>query len=571
MNWKGKPQTRTLIFVTLLGLMLGVHSGFVLASTSIRFTDVAEEAGVTLLNVCGGPRKNYILEVNGNGAAFFDYDNDSDMDLAIVNGSTLEDVRQGNDLLLALYQNSGKSRFNDVTPHSGLQKKGWGMGVCVADYDNDSFQDIYITAYGPNTLFRNKGDGSFQDMTHQAGVGDPRWSTNCAFADYDRDGDVDLYVANYLVFDKEKIPKPGANSLCRYMGMDVVCGPRGLEGEPDALYRNNGDGTFTDVTETAGIHDPGYYGFGVIFSDLDNDGWLDIYVANDSTPNLLFHNNRDGTFSEVALFSGASLSENAKEQASMGVDAGDYNGDGYFDLFVTNFSQDYNTLYQNHGNGIFSDSTSIADLKASSLPYLGWGTGFVDFDNDGLLDIFLANGHLYPDIDHYALGSTFVQPNQLYRNLGNGRFQEIKLDDLSIAKSSRGAAFGDYDNDGDLDVAIVNLNDRPTLLRNEVENNNHWVTLHLVGTRSNRDAIGARVVAETNHGVQVAEVRSGGSYLSHNDSRLHFGLGKANRIKRLQIRWPSGLLEEFQDLEVDVFFVLTEDQGLEIKTSHQRP
>ncbi|MEE8608521.1 MAG: CRTAC1 family protein [Nitrospiraceae bacterium] len=532
----------------------------------VRLVDVAQEAGVMLVNISGGPRKNYLLDVAGNGAAFFDYDNDNDMDLLVVNGSTFGNFRRGGDPMVTLYRNSGDGKFSDVTNRSGLNKKGWGQGVCVADYDNDGYQDFYITGYGSNALFRNQGNGTFDDVTEQAGVADGRWSTSCAFGDYDRDGHVDLYVANYVFLNEEITPVRGtADPICKYMGKDVMCGPRGLPGQPDALYRNSGDGTFTDVTESAGIRDPGYYGLGVIFSDLDNDGWLDIYVANDSNPNFLFRNNRDGTFSEIALEAEVALSEEGLEQAGMGLAVGDYNNDGSFDIFVTNFSQDTNTLYQNEGEGLFGVMTYLAGLGVPSLPYLAWGTGFVDLDNDGFLDIFIANGHIYSEIDQFALGSTFRQPNQLYRNLGNGRFIEVTEQvggSLLVKQSSRGVAFGDYDNDGDLDILITNLDERPVLLRTDSTNHNHWITLRLVGTKSNRDAIGARVAVQLGDRVLTAEVRSGGSYLSHNDSRIHFGLGDETRIQRLEVRWPSGLVETFGDLSADRFFLVREGQGV---------
>ena len=531
----------------------------------IRLIDVAGKAGVTLLNISGEPRKDYLLEVAGNGAAFFDYDDDGDMDLLIVNGSTFEKFKQGGDPMVALYRNDGKGKFSDVTGQSGLTKKGWGMGVCVADYDNSGFQDVYVTAYGPNVLFYNNGDGTFADVTERAGVGDSRWSTNCAFGDYDRDGSVDLYVANYVALDKKTTPRRGTTIHCQYKGMDVLCGPRGLPGEPDVLYRNNSDGTFKDVTQSAKIDDPGYYGFGVIFSDVNNDDWPDIYVANDSTPNFLFRNNGDGTFSEVALEAGVAFSQDGRPQAGMGVDAADYNNDGYFDIFVTNFSEDTNTLYQNNGDETFDIVTFSAGLGQSSLPYLGWGTGLVDLDNDGDLDIFIANGHIYPEIDQFAFASTFLERNQLYQNQGNGRFLELTEElggGLLTRKSARGAAFSDYDNDGDVDILVINLDDRPSLLRNEGENRNHWVTLRLVGRKSNRDAAGARITAEVGDRTQTTEVRCGGSYLSHNDSRVHFGLGQETHVKRLEIRWPSGLVENFRDIQGDQFLQVTEGQGM---------
>jgi hypothetical protein len=533
----------------------------------IRLVDVAEQAGVTARNITGEQTKNYILEVNGNGAAFFDYDNDGYMDVLIVNGSTLQNFEHGGDQMVILYRNERNGTFTEVTAKARLLKKGWGMGVCVADYDNDGFQDVYITAFGPNVLYRNNGDGTFTDVTQRAGVGDPRWSTGCAFGDYDRDGHVDLYVANFLTFDVKKPPGRGPGSRCENRGLDVLmmCGPRGSTGEPDTLYRNNGDGTFTDVTRQSGIRDPGTYGFGVIFSDLDNDGWPDIFIATDSTPNLQFRNNRDGTFSEVGLFAGTALSERGIEQGCMGADVADYNNDGHFDIFVTNFSDDYNTLYRSNGDGTYSDVSYPTGLGESSLPYVGWGTGFVDFDNDGLLDIFVANGHVDPEVDRLDSGTKYLQRKQLYWNLGNGNFREITEEiggGLLIEKSSRGAAFGDFDNDGDIDVLVINLNDRPTLLRNEGGNRNRWIALTLVGTKSNRDAIGARVIAKVGNLTQTAEVRSGGSYLSHNDMRIHFGLGDASRVDRLEVRWPSGAIETFEQVQGNRFWRIIEGKGI---------
>ena len=547
-----------------LAMLLASLVFFASASgAAIRLVDVAAEAGLTLLNVCGGPSKDYIVEVNGNGAAFFDYDNDGDLDVLIVNGSTLDGMRRRGDPMLALYRNDGKGHFDDVTPSTGIGARGWGMGACVADYDNDGAQDVYVTAFGPNLLFRGSGDGTFTDVTTRANVGDPHWSTNCAFADYDRDGDLDLYVANYLTFSERTVPRRGATPDCKYLGADVMCGPKGLAGEPDVLYRNNGDGTFTDVSRGAGIADPGGYGFGVLFSDLDDDGWPDIFVANDSVANLLFHNNRNGTFAETGLVSGLALSGDGKPQASMGVDAADYDGDGRLDVFVTNFSQDYHTLYRN-GGPFFTDVSHQAGVVTPSLAYLGWGTGFADFDNDGLVDLFVANGHVYPEIDRRGTRTTYRQRKQLFRNTGNGRFREATDEaggGLLIEKSSRGAAFGDYDNDGDVDVLVINLNDRPTLLRNDTAAGNSWITLKLVGRSSNRDAVGARVWLEHARAPQVAEVRSGGSYLSHNDMRVHFGLGQRPDPGPITVRWPDGATERFEGLQANTIHVIRQGTG----------
>jgi enediyne biosynthesis protein E4 len=540
---------------------------------TIRMVDVAAEAGLTLLNVHGDASKDYILDTNGNGAAIFDYDNDSRRDILIVNGSTREHIRRGGDPMLALYRNEGKGHFRDVTTGSGLSARGWGMGTCVADVDNDGFEDVYVTAFGPNVLYHNNGNGTFTDVTRRAGVGDARWGSGCAFGDYNRDGNLDLFVANYLAFDETKIPKRGQSSECRYMGFDVMCGPRGLPAVSNVLYRNNGDGTFTDVSEAAGIKDKGAYALGVLFSDLTEDGWPDIFVANDSVPSLMFRNNHDGTFTDDGLVSGLALGGDGRPRAGMGVDAGDYDGDGHLDIIVSHFSEDYHALYQNSGHGLFTDVSYQAGIAVPPLRYLGWGAGFLDVDNDGLPDIFVANGHVYPGVDRFGGGTTFLQRNQLFHNLGNKRFKEIGAEvggGLAIRKSSRGAAFGDYDNDGDIDVVVVNIDDRPTLLRNDTASGNHWITLQLEGDagksgpgpKSSRDAVGARVRLEAGGRAQVAEVRAGGSYLSSNDARQHFGLGPAARVERVEITWPSGRVETVSGLPADRFYLAREGQGV---------
>ena len=530
------------------------------AQPAFRFVDVADQAGLTVLNLAGSLTKDFIVETNGNGAAFFDYDNDGDLDALITNGSTFERLANGGDAMAALYRNDGNGQFTDVTARSGLTRRGWATGVCVADYDNDGFQDVYITAFGPNVLWRNRGNGTFSATKMAA---DSRWGTGCAFGDYDRDGRVDLYVANYLLFDLKTVP-PRGSPACRFMDIDAMCGPRPLPGQSDVLYRNAGNGRFVDVTKAARITDPGYYGFGVLFSDLDDDGWPDIYVANDSVPNLFFRNLGDGTFSEEALLAGIAVSGDGREQAGMGVDAGDYDGDGRVDLIVTNFAQDYTTLYRNTGEGLFTDVSYPSGMAATLGPYLGWGVGFMDFDNDGHRDVFIANGHVFPDVDKTGT-STYRQRNQVFRNDGRGRFSHVTEDaggGLLIEQSSRGAAFGDYDNDGDIDVLVVDINDRPTLLRNDTTGGG-WVTLQLAGTRSNRDAIGAKVTVEAGGRQQIGEVRSGGSYLSHNDMRVHFGLGEARTVDRVTIRWPSGASETLTGLAVDRVYRVREGAGVQ--------
>jgi len=536
---------------------------------AIRLVDVAAKAGVTLLNICGDTTKDFIVDSNGAGAAWLDYDNDGNLDLLLVNGSTREHMKQGGDPMVALYHHDGHGHFDDVTARSGLTRRGWGNGVCVADYDNDGFSDIYVSGIGGGALFHNSGDGTFTEVTRRARVGnDGRWGTGCAFGDYNRDGFVDLYVANYVRFSEGKIPRRGETGSCKFMVIDVYCGPKSLEGEPDVLYKNNGDGTFSDVTQTAGIRDPGYPGFGVLFSDLDNDGWPDIYVANDSAPHFLFHNNGNGTFTDKALVSGVALSGDGREQAGMGVDAADFNGDGLQDLIVTNFSHDFNTLYQNHAGGFFDDASYTTGIAAGSGPYMGWGVGFVDLDNNGLLDLFVANGHVYPQVDGHGIGTKYAQRKQVFRNIDGRRFRNITDEvggGLLIEKSSRGAAFGDFDNDGRIDVVVSNMNDRPTLLHNESAGG-HWASFRLVGTKSNRDAIGAKVFVSASGRRQLVEVRSGASYASHNDLRAHVGLGAATRIDRVEIRWPSGLVETTSALAVDRFYVAREGQGVGIAT-----
>jgi enediyne biosynthesis protein E4 len=533
-------------------------------TTSVRLVDVAAQSGLELLNVSGGRAKDFIVDANGNGAAFFDYDRDGDLDALIVNGSTRDRIAQGGDPMLALYQNDGTGRFRDVTAASGFDRRGWGSGVCIGDIDNDGADDVYVTAFGADALWRNTGHGTFVDVTQRAGINETRWGTSCAFADYDRDGDLDLYVANYVKFDLATIPARGTSANCRFMATDVFCGPKRLPGDADVLYRNNGDGTFTDVSATVGAVDPGYYGFGVVFTDLTGDGWPDIFVANDSVPNLLFRNRGNGTFVEDGLASGAALSGDGRPQAGMGADAGDYNNDDLIDLIVTNFSHDYNTLYEAGPAGVFTDRSYAAGIAATAGPYLGWGVKLVDLDNDGRLDVFIANGHVYPEVDAHGLGTRYLQRKQVFINDGK-RFRHATMEiggGLLLEKSSRGAAFGDYDNDGDIDVLVINMNDRPTLLRNDSPATNHWITIRLVGSKSNRDGIGARVRIQTGVRHQMTFVRGDGSYLSHSDVRAHFGLAEATRVDRLEIRWPSGLVETVTGLAANQFYVAREGGGI---------
>ena len=547
----------------LIASLCVVTAGPRAAEVSFRFTDVAVSSGLTLPAAAGSTAKNYLVDTTGNGVGFFDYDRDRDLDVLVATGSTLDRLRTGGDLMVRLFRNDG-ARFTDVTLATGLTRRGWGSGVCVADYDNDGFDDLYVTAFTANVLWSNQGGRRFVATTQAA---DPRWSTGCAFGDFDRDGFVDLYVSNYVRHETGKTPSR-TSGACRFLNIEVACGPRPLPGAPDRLYRNTGKGTFVDVTRQAGIADPGAYGFAALFTDLDDDGWPDVYVANDSMANLFFRNKRDGTFSEEALASGLAVTADAREQAGMGADVGDYDGDGRLDLVKTNFSQDYTSLYHNDGGGLFSDVSFRSGLAATLGPYLGWGVGLVDLDNDGLLDLFIANGHIYPNIA--ATGtSTFQQRNQVFRNAGRGRFEHVTSDvggPLLVEKSYRGAAFGDYDDDGDTDVLVSVLDGGPVLLRNESARgaSGHWITLRLEGTASNRSAVGAKVTVEAGGRRQVSEVRSGGSYVSQNDLRVRMGLGAATSVERLTIRWPNGKVETLSTpLAADRFYAAREGAGIQ--------
>jgi len=533
---------------------------------AIQFVDVAARAGIVARNICGPVLpKRYIMEVDGAGVAFLDYDNDGDLDILLVQGSTLSNYAGGGDLLCVLYRNDGGGKFTDVTRSSGMTRRGWGFGVCIGDYDNDGWDDVYITCLGPDVLYKNMGNGTFRDVSKAAGIDDNRFGTGAAFVDYDRDGFLDLYVANYVTLDVNHLPEPASNTFCFYRGLvPSSCGPRAYEGAPHILYHNNRDGTFTDVSARLQV-DRKYHGFGVVCGDYDNDGDPDIYVANDTDPNYLWRNNGDGTFTDVGVPSGSGLSEHGRAQAGMGTDLGDFDNDGLLDIVVTNFSTESYTLYHGDGRGLFTDVTRRAGLAEATSAYLGWGTQFFDFDNDGWKDIFFSNGHVHPEVDAINSGTSYAQRNQVFQNLHDGKFAEVMPtagSGLAIVKSSRGAAFGDFDNDGDIDVLVANINDAPTLLENRGgERLNRWITLKLIGTKSNRSAIGARVTITAAGLKQMAEVKSGGSYLSQSDLRIHFGLGKAKRADEVVVRWPSGLTESFKNLETNRFYLVTEGRG----------
>ena len=530
------------------------------------FRNVAAEAGLTAVTVFGGREKNrYLLETTGTGAAWLDYDGDGWLDAFLVNGTTLEGFPKGQEPTNHLYRNRRDGTFEDVTAKAGLAASGWGQGACAGDYDNDGDEDLYVTYYGQSRLYRNGGDGRFADVTATAGLASPRtrWGTGCAFLDYDRDGNLDLLAANYIDLDLATAPTPDSD-LCKYKGVPVACGPPGLPGGKNVLYRNKGDGTFEDVSERAGIlKASGTYGLGVGTLDFDDDGWVDAYVANDSNPSTLYRNNRDGTFTDVAVAAGCAYSQDGKPQAGMGVAIGDYDRNGTMDIFKTNFAGDTSTLYANTGQGFCEDRTFAGGIGINTR-WLGWGVGFVDLDHDGWLDLFLVNGHVYPEVAQLRTEAAYRQRKVVYRNLGNGRFADVteRLGaPVTTPKAGRGSAFGDYDNDGDVDVLVNNVHDAPDLFRLDVVPGRHWLTVKLVGTESNRSAIGARVRCTAGGLTQVDEVRGGGSYISQNDLRLHFGLGAATAVDRLQVRWPNGRVEEWTGLAVDRLHTLREGAG----------
>ena len=533
-----------------------------------QFADVAKEVGLTVSHI-STPEKKYIVESMSGGAGLIDCDNDGKLDIITVNGSTIERYRAGGDPMITLYHQDANFKFTDITQVAGLTRKGWGMGVAVADYDNDGLPDIYVTGYGGNALYHNLGNCRFEDVTDKTGVAAGGFSTGAAWGDYDKDGRVDLFVSRYVHFDMNKLPDFGSDEKnCRFKGILVQCGPWGMLGESDLLFHNRGDGTFEEVSKKAGVDDPNhYYGLGAVWGDYDNDGWPDLYVANDAGPNYLYRNKHDGTFEEVGMLSGVALSSEGQEQGSMGVDWGDYRHDGRLSMFVTNFTEQPDTLYRNMGKDGFSDVSWPAKLAKPTYPYVGWGTTFFDMDNDGWLDIFVANGHVYPQVDSVPGGPAYRQPMQLFRNKRDGTFEDVSSVLASIpAQSRRGAAFGDINNDGNIDIVIVNVGAPPTLLLNQDGTNNHRVLFKLIGTKSNKMAIGARVTVKAGTLTQFSEVRAGGSYISSNDPRLHFGLGMEDKMSDVEIRWPSGRVETLHDVPADFVYTLVEGEGIKQKT-----
>jgi enediyne biosynthesis protein E4 len=549
----------------------GAPSPVVGTPLGISFIDVARQSGLNAKTIYGGEHKNrYLLETTGCGVAFFDYDHDDWVDIFLVNGSRIEGFPKGQEPISHLFKNNRDGTFTDVTAKAGLAHSGWGQGCCVGDYNNDGWNDLFVSYYGQNVLYRNNGDGTFTDVTAKAGLtqSKTRWNSGCAFLDYDRDGNLDLFVANYIDFDIKTAPLPEAAG-CAYKGIQVACGPPGLQGGKNILYHNNGDGTFKDVSQKSGMWDTiGTYALSVSVADLDDDGWPDIYVANDSTAATFYQNQKDGTFKDVAIESGIAYSPDGKPQAGMGVSIGDFNRDGLLDIVKTNFAGDTDSLYLNLGNGNFDDHTYLSGLGVNTR-FLGWGVGFFDMDNDGWLDLLMSNGHVYPEVEGTNVDAPYAQHKYLYRNLRNGQFEEVTAQagpGITTPAPARGTAFGDFDNDGDLDVVVNCVNSLPQLLRCDSTPDasaRNWIKIRTVGTKSNRTGIGSRISVTTQPSpdtkpfVQIDEVRSGGSYFSQNDLRLHFGLDRATKAD-IEIRWPSGAVDKLPALAANHLYVIQE-------------
>ena len=540
----------------------------------VQFINIAREAGLNAKTIYGGMKKNkYLLETTGCGVAFYDYDNDGWLDIFLVNGWRLEGFPKGQEPACHLFKNNRDGTFTDVTRKAGVAKSGWGQGVCIGDYDNDGYEDLFISYFGKNVLFHNNGNGTFTDVSAKSGVAGKagRWNTGCAFVDYDRDGNLDLFIANYIDMDLKTAPTPEQGD-CRYKGVRVACGPPGLQGGKNILLHNNGNGTFTDVSESSGVTVAnGTYGLGVLISDFDHDGWPDIYVANDSTASSFYKNlgaKTPGKFEDISIEAGAALSPDGKPQAGMGVAAGDYDHDGNLDIVKTNFAGDTHSLYKNAGNDAFEDTTFQSGLGLNTK-YLGWGCGFVDFDNDGWADVLMINGHVYPEVEQLATEAPYTQRKLAYRNLKNGKFDDVSMKlgpGITNPVAGRGAAFGDFDNDGDIDVVINTVNGLPQLLRCDSKTGNNWIKVRTIGVKSNRSGIGARIRCVALNGKelleQVDEVRSGGSYFSQNDLRVHFGLAKAEKADLIEVRWPSGQVDTLRDVSANQLVYVQEGKGI---------
>jgi enediyne biosynthesis protein E4 len=579
-GWETRRQSVLLdlaVFVFVVGIALssphvqpvgGNSVNQASVAPPIHFVDIASQAGLTMMNFNGGDtHKEFLIETTGSGAAIFDYDNDGWPDIFLPNGSTVEGFAAGEAPTGHLYHNNHDGTFTDVTEKAGLGHPGWGQGVCVGDYDNDGKLDLFVTYWGQNILYHNNGDGTFTDVTEKAGLktDHDQWSTGCSFVDYDRDGKADLFVVRYVDFSYDSVPKPGEGEYCILKGVPVVCGPRGLKKAANALYHNNGDGTFSDVSENSGItKTSGCYGLTSLTGDFDQDGWTDIYVACDSTPNILYRNNHDGTFTDIGRVSGVAFNDDGALQAGMGLAADDFTHSGRQSIVKTNFSDDTPTLYLNRGKNVFDDVTLSSGL-GTIRNWLGWGVQFYDFDNSGWPGIFIANGHIAPEVDGKGIGTSYREPKVLYLNLRNGKFANVTERAGSVLTekhSARGMALGDLFNDGRLEAIVNNMNESPSLYRDTAHAGN-FISLQLIGTKSNRAALGAEVTVLTVDGPRTQEIRSGGSYISQSDLRLHFGLGQARKAEKVIIRWPSGLSETLSDLAANQFYVVREGKGVD--------
>jgi enediyne biosynthesis protein E4 len=536
------------------------------AASAVTFADVTRASGVDFHLTCGSLQKRYIMESMCGGIGVFDYDNDGWVDIFLVNGSTLQDLAAGTCHAGKLYRNRHNGTFTDVTANSGLAGCGWGFGVAVGDYDNDGWDDLYVTYLDRAVLYHNRGDGTFNDVTAKANIGNTgRWGTSAAFGDYDNDGYLDLYVANYVDLDLKNLPEFGSGPFCQYRGIAVSCGPRGLRGGRDRLYHNNGNGTFTDVTEKLNMDSGSYYGLGVLWLDYDLDGCLDLYVADDSSPSLLYHNDCKGGFAEVGAEAGVAYSSDGREQAGMGIDSADYDNDGFPDIVKTNFSDDTNNLYHNDRNRQFTDLAAPAGFGPISIPFLAFGVKFLDIDNDGLKDIFVANGHVNPQVDKHSFGVTYAERPLLFHNVGGGKFEEIGMNagaPMLRRYVARGVATADFMNDGKEGLLMTVLDGPPVLLRNQTSDTQHWLRIKTVGTRSNRDGFGARVEIKAGPMTQNAEVRANSSFESANDPRLHFGLGSATSVESIVAHWPSGKVDRLDGEAADQELVIEEGRGV---------
>jgi enediyne biosynthesis protein E4 len=544
-------------------------------ASTIHFSDITKSSGITFQHTVS-PDKKYLIESMAGGVLLLDYDGDGWLDIYFTNSPTVDMARRGEKAKSALYRNNHDGTFTDVTDRAGVGFPCWAMGGAVGDYNNDGFPDILVTCEEGLVLYRNNGNGTFTDVTRQAHLTDPRWSTGAAFADFDGDGFVDLMVSRYVEFDLQRLPDFGVGATCRFRGIPVQCGPRGMKGLGDSLYHNNGDGNFTDVSKIAGVDDPHlYYGLGVIWSDFDNDGRPDLFIADDSTPNYLYRNEGNDHFADISYISGTAVSNDGGEMAGMGIAVCDFNHTGRFSIHVTNFEDQSNSLYRNDGKMVFSEVSDAASIGQITIPYMGWGTGCVDFDNDGWPDLFVVNGHVYPQVDSLQTGAKYRQRKLVFRNQQNGKFADVSNsagDVIAVPQASRGAAFGDLDNDGRVDVVIENIDGSPMVLRNDDSGENHWISFQLSGIQSNRLALGSRVTVSAGSMRQMDEVRSGGSYLSQNDLRLHFGLGSTKNVDVVEIRWPSGATQTIRNLASDHIYFIKEGQAsIDAGQSRARP